>query len=238
MIVKTISKILLGVLIGYSPLVDFLGMDISNSAYADSAKKVKPPKENKRPSISYQPKSTFQEPKYNERVGVLDFRDKRVMKFHGGSDQFFADPLLLTLNQALYYEVKASRLFKQAIRIPVKPGTVLTRKKLKEIAKEYNVGLLTVFDLTRFNLLREKVVKSKEGLDFQVKVLFGFVGQLIDVKTGTILWAEQISREASTLNSNGKVSGADYSANSIRVLKSGFNDMKQLIDGTGLRMKK
>jgi hypothetical protein len=233
---KTFLIVLLGFFISISPFN--IVEEGENVAWADSAKKIKPPKEKRRPSLSYQPQSTFQDPKYNSKVGVLDFRDKRIMKFHGGTDEFFSDPVLLTLNQILYFEIKASRLFQETVRIPIEPGEVLTRKRLQQIANEYGVNQLAIFDLTRFNLLREKVVKTKKGLDFQVKVLFGFVGQLIDAQTGTILWAEQINREVSTLNSTGKITGADYSANSIRALKNGFNDMKQLIDATGLRMKK
>lgn len=226
----TMSFVILGFLIG----------PVTNEApvnAGDDVKKIKVPKAKKRPSLSYRPQSQRGALKYNARVGVLTLRDTRVMKFYGGTDEFFAESVPQALGDILYFEMKASRLFKSTKRINVMPGTELSKTQLASIAKQNNVDLVFVADLQAFNMLREKMVMHKKGVDYNIIIRFGLFGQLIDPASGNILWAEQVAREFSGLNSTGKIKPYDYSGNAMKAIQVGFGDLKQYIRTTGLEFQ-
>ncbi len=193
------------------------------------AKKVKAPKTNQRPSLSYRPQLVSETVKYAERIGILTMRDQRVMKFYGGSDGYFVEPVTKAINEALFYEFKTGRLFTKVVNIRVDPGKQLSPADLAALAEQYDVDLLFKADIDVFNMLREKVVKTKEGGEFQVKVQFRFFGQLIEPKSGSILWADQIDHEFSTLNTSGIVEGRDYGPSSVRAIQAVMADLKRFI---------
>jgi hypothetical protein len=199
-------------------------------AYAQvTAKKVKAPKANRRPSLSYKPEVVSGNVKYAERIGILTLRDQRVMKFYGGSDAFFVETIASAINEALFYEFKTGQLFTKVVNIRVKPGEQLGPEQLAALAEQYDVDLLFRADIDVFNMLREKVVKTKEGGEFQIKVRFGFFGQLIEPKSGSILWADRIDHEFSTLNTSGVVAGKDYGPSSVRAIQAVMADLKRFI---------
>ena len=193
------------------------------------AKKVKAPKANQRPSLSYRPESVTEAVKYAERIGILTMRDQRVMKFYGGSDAFFVESVTTAINEALFYEFKTGRLFTKVVNIRVDPGKRLSPAELAALAEQHDVDLLFQADIDVFNMLREKVVKSNEGGEFQIKVRFGFFGQLIEPKSGSILWADQINHEFSTLNTSGVVESKDYGPSSVRAIQAVLADLKNFI---------
>jgi hypothetical protein len=219
-----------------SPLLD--SVFESGAAIAkEKTKKIKPPKKrSKRPSLSYQPSPNFGQPKYPLRLGVLPLRDQRSGKFYGGTDAFFAEPVMAALDQTAFYEFKSSNLFQSVISIPEKAGTDLSRRRLADLALRHDVDLIFVGDVLVFNMLREKMRASKKGADFNIKVRFGMVGQLIDPRTGAVVWAEQVEREFSDLNSSGKVRASDYGGSAARAVKAGFSDIRKLITATGLEI--
>lgn len=219
--------------LGAWPMV---GGSFSNTAFADDVEKIKPPKEKNRLSISYRPEAAYNQPKYNVTLGVLPMSDKRVMKFYGGSDTFFIETLPDALGDTLYYELKASNLFRNVRRLSVPAGDINSPEAMAKIAADNGVDLLMTADLVQFNLLRKKMMNDKKSPDFQLNVHFSFVGQLIEPRSGVILWAEQIRREHGSLNSSGEVAPYEYTGNAIEALKAGFTDMKQLIMATGLEI--
>lgn len=153
------------------------------------AKKVKAPKAKQRPSLSYQPAPTSETTKFAERIGILTVRDQRVMKFYGGSDGFFVEEVQTAINEALFYEFKSGKLFTKVVNIRIDADKQYTPEELAALAEQNNVDLLFKADIDVFNMLRDKVVKSNEGGEFQVKVRFSLFGQLIEPKSGSILWA-------------------------------------------------
>lgn len=204
-----------------------------------TTKKVKPPrKRSARPSLSYRPDSSYGQPKYALRLGVMPLRDQRQARFYGGTDEFFAEPVMDVLQDTAYYELKSSSLFSGVVSLPPEDHSALSRERLAKMARQHGVDLIFVGDLLSFNMLREKMRASKKGADFNIKVRFGMFGQLIDARTGAVLWAEQVEREFSDLNTSGKVTGKDYGANATRALKAGFNDIKQFIRATGLEVSR
>jgi hypothetical protein len=229
-------KLILALFIGFALLAHPISGTSPAAALGDM-KKVKVPKANKRPSLSYRPNSVRGALKYNARVGILTLRDARVMKFFGGTDEFFAEPAPQAIGDILYFEIKSSRLFKSTKRINWTPGTELSKAKLAQIARQNGVDLVFVADLQAFNMLREKMVMEKKGVDYKIIVRFGLFGQLIDPKSGKVLWAEQVSREFSGLNSTGKIKPFDYSGNAIQAIQAGFDDVKQYIRTTGLEIR-
>lgn len=201
-----------------------------NEAQAQTrAKKIKAPKANLRPSLSYRPELVSETVKYAERIGILTMRDQRVMRFYAGSDGFFVEPVKTAINEALFYEFKTGQLFTKVVNIRVEPGKQPGPAELAELAEQYNVDLLFMADINVFNMVREKVVKTKVGGEFQIKVRFTFFGQLIEPKSGSILWADQISSEFSTLNTSGMVSGKDYGPSSVRAIQAVMADLKRFI---------
>lgn len=205
---------------------------VTGSAEAQAqtkARKVKAPKANQRPSLSYRPGSVSETVKYAERIGILTLRDQRVMKFYGGSDGFFVEPVTRAINEALFYEFKTGQLFTKVVNIRVDPGKQLGPAELAQLAEQYDVDLLFRADIDVFNMLREKVVKTGDDGAFQIKVRFGFFGQLIEPKSGTILWADQISHEFSTLNTSGIVESKDYGPSSVRAIQAVMADLKRFI---------
>lgn len=208
------------------------------SAAAKKVKKVKPPKAKHRPNLSYRPNVSRATFKYAGRVGVLPLRDKRAMAFYGGEDGYFSEPILKTLSDALYLEIKAGRAFRQVKKLTQPTPQKLSRKDIKAIAEQNQLDYIFIADLTAFNLLREKMVKRKKGLDFKINVRFGIVGQLIDAQSGAVLWAEPIVREDGQLNTDKRVSAEDYGPSAVAAIQNGFEDMKYSIRQLGLEVRK
>lgn len=214
----------------YSPLV-------ADAVAGEKVKKVKPPKTKYRPNLSYRPNVSRLTVKYPGRVGVLDIRDKRMMLFYGGEDGYFSEPVLETLSNSLFLELKAGRAFEDIKKIPGAHSVDISRKAIAELATQNDVDYIFMTDLTRFNLVREKMVKRKKGLDFKIIVRFGIVGQLIDSKSGAVLWAENIEREDGQLNTDKRVSAEDYGPSAINSVQNGFDDMKNSIRDLGVLVK-
>ncbi len=201
------------------------------------AKKIKAPRRKKRPSLSFRPEVSRQAPKYNGKVGVLQFRDRRGFKFYGGSDDFFAEPTVEALNSALFIGTKSGRAFTQVVKVPVQPSVRLSRQELKGIASQYGLDYILLSDLTTFTLLREKMATRKKGYDFSVKVRFGLFGQLIDPKSGAILWAEPVVREMGQLNIKRKTKAEDYGDSAVAAVKAVMADMSISIHTIGLEVR-
>lgn len=208
-----------------------LALDGGEAQAQVKAKSVKAPKPNQRPSLSYRPAPTSETVKFAERIGILTVRDQRVMKFYGGSDAFFVEQVRTAINEALFYEFKSGKLFTKVVNIRIDPTKQFTPEELAALAEQHDVDLLFKADIDVFNMLRDKVVKSKEGGEFQVKVRFGLFGQLIEPKSGSILWADQISHEFSILNTSGVVGPKDYGPSSVRAIQAVLADLKQFIRG-------
>ncbi|PHR60669.1 MAG: hypothetical protein COA43_05865 [Robiginitomaculum sp.] len=215
---------------GFKPIEAF--------AAAEKVKKVKPPKAKRRPNLSYRPTVSRINVKYYGRLGVFQLRDKRTMVFYGGEDKYFSEPVLKTLSNTLYLELKSGRAFESVKKIPQAPSAKMSRKDILAIAQKYELDYVFIADLTAFNLLREKMVKKKKGLDFKINIRFGVMGQLIDVKTGAVLWAEPIIREDGTLNTDKRVSAEDYGEGARTAVQNGFDDMKNSIRQIGLEVRK
>ncbi|PHS23456.1 MAG: hypothetical protein COA84_11015 [Robiginitomaculum sp.] len=227
----------LGVLLVSPIAFNSFGYGEVHAASKQKAKKIKAPKKRKRPSLSFRPDVSRQAPKYHGKVGVLQLRDRRGFKFYGGSDEFFAEPTLEALNRALYLGTKSGRAFTQVVQVPVQPGTRITRDELKQIAQQYGLDYILMSDLTTFTLLREKMAAKKKGFDFAVKVRFGLFGQLIDPKSGAILWAEPVVREMGQLNIKRKTKAEDYGQSAVEAVKAVMSDMAISIHTIGLEVR-
>ncbi len=209
----------------------------AQAASKQKAKKIKAPRSRKRPSLSFRPETSRQSPKYNGKVGVLQFRDRRGFKFYGGSDEFFAEPTLDALNTALFLGTKSGRAFTQVVQVPLQPAARLSRQELKDIAQQYGLDYILLSDLTTFTLLREKMAVKKKGYDFTVKVRFGLFGQLIEPKSGAVLWAEPVVREMGQLNIKRKTKAEDYGQSSVDAVRAVMSDMAVSIHAIGLEVR-
>ena len=216
-----------------------LGVASADQAQArkEKVRKIKAPKARKRPSLSFRPDVSRQSPKYIGKLGVLQLRDRRDFTFYGGSDEFFREPVLDALNNALYLNIKSSRVFSQVVSIDVKPGARLSREELKKIAAQNGLDYVLLSDLTTFTMLREKMVARKKGVDFKVMVRFGLFSQLIEPKKGAILWAEPVVRQMGQLNAKKKTKARDYGNSAVQAVRSGLNDMSTSIRLIGLEVR-
>ena len=136
----------------------------ANEAEAQvKAKKVKATKTNQRPSLSYRPQPVSETVKYAERIGILTMRDQRVMKFYGGSDGYFVEPVTKAINEALFYEFKTGQLFTKVVNIRVYPGKQLSPADRAARAEPYDVRLLVTAEIAVFLTPRAQVVTTKAG---------------------------------------------------------------------------
>ena len=62
--------------------------------------------------------------------------------------------------------------------------------------------------------------------------------QVIDVKTGLVLFAEEIARQSSDLAELGKLDTSQLRNITIKALKQTFTDIKTLIERTGATLRK
>lgn len=216
-----------------------LGVAGADQAQAkkEKVRKIKAPKARKRPSLSFRPDVSRQSPKYIGKLGVLQLRDRRGFTFYGGSDDFFREPVLDALNNALYLNVKSSRVFSQVVSIDVKPGARFTREDLKSLAKKNGLDYVLLSDLTTFTMLREKMVARKKGIDFKIMVRFGVFSQLIEPEKGAILWAEPVVREMGQLNAKKKTKARDYGNSAVQAVKAGLTDLSTSVRLIGLEVR-
>ena len=74
-------------------------------------------------------------------------------------------------------------------------------------------------------------------VDFANSVKLSFICQIIDVDTGLILFAEEISRESIEYAKSRSFEMNQLKKMTIDALKSSFTDLKILIQENGLRLK-
>ncbi|MBO6504421.1 MAG: hypothetical protein JJ850_12405 [Kordiimonadaceae bacterium] len=213
-----------------------LALVASFSASAD-LKKIKPPKDKHKLSLSYRPAANAALPrKYDASLGVLPVADLRGMKFYGGEDEYFEESPVDAFSTALYSELKFSQIFRQVRRVNSAVPDRLSPASLEPIAQSNSVDLLLVVYLTEFGLRREKMEEGKKGVDYQINVHVSFFGQLLHPASGTVVWAEEITRDFGSLNTSGKIEPLEYTNNAIEAMKVSFDDMKAMILATGMEM--
>jgi hypothetical protein len=212
----------------------------------------KPADEDQRPSLMVRADiRPLNQSKYDLRLGVLTLRDQRLSNFYGESDDFFRESITTGLSQSAYLTLKRSNLFASTKQITTKLSDKLTRKLLKQIAKDNDVDVLFIGDIVTFNLLRKSLIEA-DGLemrmggqseaavlssDFQLSTDYQLIAQLIYAKDGSILWAEKVSRKKSVFADDGSIAVAELGKISQQVIKETMVDMYSLMNSTALRIK-
>lgn len=206
---------------------------------------IEPFAEEDRPTLFYRPGSDSAPiSKYPVTLGVLTVRDKRSMGFYRESDGFFQEDIPSALTDIIYNEMRGSKIFGMVKRINLEPGNKLTMTELQALAKENQVDMLLLTDLSSFHMFRSKA--NKYGWDafdgqtlvhaFKVSVNAQFVGQLIHPETATVVWADNFGRENAQLAMEGSLPAEELGSLTRHVVKLAINDMKTLIYKTGKRM--
>ena len=205
------------------------------------ANEIKPAKESKRPSFMYKPALARLSPKYEQELGILPIIDSRVSLFYGGEDSFYKDPIITGLNRLFNLELKYSGLFAKVKSIKKLSSTNPEIPEMQTIGNANKTNLLLLTYLTGFNFNRTPVdIYPKRGrfeVDFANALKISFVCQVIDVDTGLILFAEEISRESVEYARSGSFKMDVLQKMTKDTLRESFSDLKILIRENGLRLK-
>ena len=203
---------------------------------------IEPEDEAKRPSIMYQPTFERRAPKYPTNIGILPIIDARTSLFYGSYDNFFKDPIIKSLERLLSIELNYSNLFGGSVSIKENVNSRLSIKDINEFGQKYGVDLIFVSHLTSFNFNREPTGELQGSVrakaDYVNTVRISMIVQVIDVKTGLVLFAEEIARQSSDLAELGKLDTGQLRKLTVDGLKQTFRDMKILIERTGATLRK
>ena len=203
---------------------------------------IEPADEAKRPSLMYQPTFERRAPKYQENIGILPIVDARTALFYGSYDNFFKDPIIKSLQRLLSIELNYSNLFGGSVSIKENLNSRLSLNDINEFGQKYGVDLILVSHLTSFNFNREPTGEMQGSVrakaDYVNTVRISMIVQVIDVKTGLVLFAEEIARQSSDLAELGKLDTSQLRNITIKALKQTFTDLKTLIERTGATLRK
>ena len=118
----------------------------------------------------------------------------------------------------------------------------LSLNDINEFGQKYGVDLILVSHLTSFNFNREPTGELQGSVrakaDYVNTVRISMIVQVIDVKTGLVLFAEEIARQSSDLAELGKLDTSQLRNITIKALKQTFTDIKTLIERTGATLRK
>ena len=115
--------------------------------------------------------------------------------------------------------------------------------EIQSIGSSNGTKLVLITHLTGFNFSRTPVDIYAKGLgarieaDFANSLRVSFISQLVDVETGLILFAEEISRESLEYARSRSFESDMLEKMTKEVLKQSFSDLKILILENGLRIK-
>ena len=204
------------------------------------ADEIKPAKEPKRPSFIYRPDSRQQFRKYTQALGILPVIDTRLSKFYGDNDSFYKDPIPKGLNRLFNLELRSSGLFDEVTSIAELSSINPNISEIQAIGSAIDRNLIMLVHLTKFNLTRLPINYYSKGInpdaDFANSVSIAFICQIIDVKTGLILFAEEISRESFDYAEAGSFNMKSLEMITKDALAKSFQDLKLLIQETGIRL--
>ena len=188
-----------------------------------------------RPVLMHQPASSRFRPgmKYNMKVGVLTFRDRRPMPFYG-SDGFFRNSIPEAVSQAVYNELSASGLFAGVVRIDEISPVIVTAADALRIKTEHGLDMVVFGDVVNFNMLREKTMGSISS--FTVSVEAGMIAQLVHLDSNVVVWADEMHRSDKAYSAKGSLSADELGRLASGVLSLTMYDMKSLISLTGKRV--
>ncbi|MFH1411421.1 MAG: hypothetical protein ABIG55_02115 [Candidatus Omnitrophota bacterium] len=198
------------------------------------------PKKKQRASLRYQPRSELMQKKYPLTVGVMDVSDKRATSFflakEGATDEFFQETIADGISEAFYLEMKKSGLFEKVVKIDETRPEELTAGSLSGLREQYNVDMLVVADLSKFNMVREKM----GGLQYNsyiTRVDIELIAQLIYLKAGVVVWADVVDRISEKHSETGALRPGEVGELTTSTMGDLFSDMKVLIAETGKVMK-
>ena len=205
------------------------------------ANEIEPAKKSKRPSFVYKPELVRRTPKYEQKLGILPIIDSRASMFYGEEDDFYKDPIIVGLNRIFNLELRYSGLFAEVASIKDLSSVSPDIREIQSIGASNKTNLILLTYLTDFNFNRTPAdMYSTMGgwqVDFANSVKLSFICQIIDVDTGLILFAEEISRESIEYAKSGSFEMNQLQKMTIDALKSSFTDLKILIQENGLRLK-
>ena len=185
-------------------------------------------------------------PKYPMTLGVMLMRDQRLAPFLGESDSYFRQPVPEGLSRSLYFSLNRSGLFNNVEFINETPKERMSATELRQIGEQHQVDLILFADLTTFNFVRRSLVEDLSWFaattetrqareqDFEATVALGFIGQILHVATGTVVWGEEVQSFESTYAAEGAISPTEFNDLTDTLLAGCFTRLAQFIDATGL----
>lgn len=210
-----------------------------------SASIPKPSGSSSKPTLLYQPQpSQGYQPKYPVTLGVFRASDKRLMEFYASHDDFFQEDNMEGLSKVIYQELSSSGLFSSVKYIPEPAPADLSPENLMRIKDQHGVDLLFFSDITRFQLLREKLNAQMawEGQlktnDMQITIDFGMIGQLVYPKRSLVVWGDSVSERKIAYASSGALEPEELGNITRNALRGAMKDMRVLIATTGKNMRR
>ena len=204
---------------------------------------IEPASKAKRPSFMYKPEMVRRSAKYEQKLGILPVIDSRISMFYGEEDDFYKDSIIVGLNRIFNLELRYSGLFPEVTSIKQPSSENPDIREIQSIGSSNGTKLVLITHLTGFNFSRTPVDIYAKGLgarieaDFANSLRVSFISQLVDVETGLILFAEEISRESLEYARSRSFESDMLEKMTKEVLKQSFSDLKILILENGLRIK-
>lgn len=205
--------------------------------------------------------------KYPLSVGVMYFRDCRVMPFYHKfnsftgekikkallpdswlEDHFFQEDIIEGLSTSFFREIKASRLFKEVKLIEEQVTFPLKPEICRELANKHDVDMILAVDLNAFTMLRgmteeemRSIRKNNNSLfntkGMGISINFDAVAQLIYLKGNYVVWADTIKRTNLKYADDGALENEELSELVKKTVQQSAMDMIILIYYNGKNMK-
>lgn len=203
-----------------------------------------------RPSLIYDFTNDYSEfsQKYPLSVGIMYFRDCRVMPFYHDKDHFFKEDLVQGLTTSIYMEIKASGLFNEVKLIKEPVPFPLTQEKSRKIADKHNVDMILAVDLNAFTMLRGMTEKEMRSLrknnnslfnteGMEISINFDAVAQLLYLKNNYVVWADTIKRTNLKYADEGALEDANFKELVRKTVQESALDIVTLIYYNGKNMR-
>ena len=185
------------------------------------------------------------QPKYNMTLGVMVMRDERATAFYADSDDFFRQPVPTGLSRSLYFSLSRSGLFSNVEFINEVPPSKMNVAQLREIGEHHDVDMLLVADLNMFNLVRRSLVEDltifggpstarETQEDFQTTLTLDYIGQILHVPDGAIVWGEQVRNFETVYALEGTLQAQEFNQLTEKVLTDSFSQLANFVNATGL----
>lgn len=195
---------------------------------------LEPFKKKERQNLSYLVSVNKADKVYPLKLGLLRVADRRSLKFHSGSDDYFDTSIEQAFMRSLTDELTLNKIFTEVIQIESSLPEMWSYLDLYKVAQEKNVDAIMITNLTAFHIFRDPI-DQKDRNYFNLVHNAGFIGVIVYPKEQQVLWSGRIHDTGVIFSKDGSATPDEIGNLSRKSMQELMNRFKISLVETGAK---